>query len=108
MANDLALFEAAWRILGPELKTYEHGANTFEQFVDAVTNCERKVDHQESPLARTGSFLDLATAAKRIGVCRRTLTKWCRTGKIACFRRGRIVRIPENAIAAMITAQIKN
>lgn len=104
MANDLTLFEAAWRILEPELKTYEHGANTFEQFVEALTNCKSKAG-QESPLANSGAFLDLATAAKRLGVCRKSMELWARTGRIASFRRGRCVRIPESAIAALVSGQ---
>lgn len=39
-------------------------------------------------------------ASDAMGVSRRTVERWIHDGHLAVFRRGRVVRVPESAIAA--------
>lgn len=108
--DDYIVFAAAWRLLESELKKYDQGAHSFEEFVDRLTQnlptpkVTEEAQHKNH-LAETGRFLTCAEAAKYLGVCRKSVEIWARTKKIASFRRGRCVRIPESAIAALVSGQ---
>jgi excisionase family DNA binding protein len=46
-------------------------------------------------------LLDVSTVAARWGVSSRTVRNWIKTGELPAIKRGRAVRIPENALYSM-------
>ena len=59
--------------------------------------------------ARSGSqvllpplMLTSDEVARRLAVSDETVRRWCRTGRLRCFRAGRVLRIPADALDAAL------
>lgn len=103
MSNLAILAEATFSMLRPELEKIPGAPRTAAEFLDRLTSTPATtVTADLSPMAGYGKLLSLADAAARMGVCRKSMENWARSGKIARVKIGHVVRIPERAIADLL------
>jgi excisionase family DNA binding protein len=90
-------------MMRPELEKIDGAPRTAAEFLALITTMPAAVSHADaSPLAGTGKLLTIAAAADRMGICRKSMENWARSGKIARVKVGHVVRIPERAIADLL------
>jgi excisionase family DNA binding protein len=88
-------------MLKPELDHLSNGPRSATEMLDRLTNPNTGTQ-PESQLAMPGELLSVKQAAKRLGVCSKSVQNWARLGRIPRIKVGRVVRIPMAGIVGMM------
>lgn len=95
------MFDAAFRLLEPELSKIPGSPKTLSGFVARLTQSSMEPAAKDKAAAE--KMLSPDAAADLLGVCKQTVLNMVKDKRLPCIRLGsQIVRIPYSAISSLV------
>jgi excisionase family DNA binding protein len=103
------IIAAAFNMLRPTLESLPNAPHSVTAFYDLITGATPPVP-QPVPAGKAEkaeTFLSVKEFSRRLGVTTKTIHNMLNDGRLQHLRAGKIIRIPESAIAALLTSRKK-